>query len=198
MQAEAPMVRSVDASALTNAPRKPFIRAAKMAATGAFGGVAIWLAYFVLPSLSRAGLWGYAAAFLVVGTSSSAVFVPVPGFLVLAVMAPDMNPFGLAAAGAVGGALGELTGYWLGRQGRGPIQKMRVGRWVHRQVERRGPKVVPLVGLLPILPMSGSGMVAGLAHYPVRRFFGAILVGKMLMLLTVLMVLRGTFALLGW
>ena len=113
-------------------------------------------------------------------------------------MAKDVNPYALAAAGAVGGALGELTGYWLGTQGRGPLQKIRLGRWVHGLVERKGSRVVPLVGLVPILPMSGSGMVAGLARYPVGRFFGAILVGKMLMMLSAIMLIKGAFTLLGW
>lgn len=197
MQAELAPIAAAEAAQLSERSQGPLLRATKIAGAASFGAAMVVTAYLIVPTLSRAGMWIYLVAFLVVGTASSAVVVPVPGLVVLTVLARDVDPLGLAAAGAVGGALGELTGYWLGSRGRGTILNMRIGRWVHRQVDRRGAWVVPVVGLVPILPMSGTGMVAGLARYPVVRFFGAVLIGKLFVLFVALTAVQAALAFLG-
>ena len=41
-------------------------------------------------------------------------------------MAKELDPILLGVAAGIGGALGELTGYWLGAQGRGTMAGNRI------------------------------------------------------------------------
>jgi membrane protein DedA with SNARE-associated domain len=72
----------------------------------------------MLPTLQTARPWGYAATFTIQVMSSASIIVPVPGLLVLMMMAQELDPLMLAGSGAAGAALGNLTGYWVGAQGR--------------------------------------------------------------------------------
>jgi membrane protein DedA with SNARE-associated domain len=82
----------------------------------------------LLPRLVTLGPWGYVAGFIINLLSSAAIVVPGPGFAAMAIMimAAKLNPFILGIAVGIGGTVGELTGYWLGPQGREPLQGNRL------------------------------------------------------------------------
>jgi membrane protein YqaA with SNARE-associated domain len=148
--------------------------------------------YLILPALERTGRWAYLVGFLIQGATASTVVIPVPGLAALTVMSLELNPYALAAAGAAGGSLGELTGYWLGTQGRGLMGKTRFLRWVRPQMARRGALVIVLFAAIPMLPMDAAGIVAGSSRYSIARFLMATFVGKYVLLLVTFFIARGT------
>lgn len=152
------------------------------------------IVYSVLPMLQHAGQWAYVVAFLVQAVTAATIVVPIPGLAALTTMALEMNPYALAAAGAAGGALGELTGYWLGSQGRGLLEKARIMQWVRPQMERRGALVITLFAMIPVLPMDAAGMIAGSTRYPMAKFLAAMFAGKFALLLATFMAARGAFS----
>lgn len=142
-------------------------------------------AYMVLPTLSATGPLGYALGFLINGVTSASIFVPVPGMAALVVMSGELNPWILAGFAGVGGAIGELFGYWLGSQGRGTLGRNRAFAQVQARVQRYGGPVVFLFAAVPVLPMDAAAMAAGATRYPVTRFIAFMTAGKVLLLVTV-------------
>ena len=74
--------------------------------------------YLLLPTLVVIGPWGYVAGFVINLLTNATVMLPAPGFAAVIVMAKELDPFLLGLTAGLGGALGELSGFWLGSQGR--------------------------------------------------------------------------------
>ncbi|MDA0799293.1 MAG: VTT domain-containing protein [Chloroflexi bacterium] len=170
---------SSGAPRLNPAMLKGIIKSAITAAV--FAGV-IATAYLLLPQLEATGNWAYGIGFLIQATTSASIVVPIPGMAALMVMSQDMNLLSLAAAGAAGGAIGELFGYWLGSQGRGPLVKTGLYRKLEPAMKRFGGAIVFLFAAIPVLPMDLAGIVAGATRYPVARYLTAMFAGKFLLL----------------
>ncbi len=176
-----------------NTPRlsPTFLRgAAKLSMTVAIFAAIVAASYLVIPRLGVQGVAAYGVGFLVQATTSATVLVPVTGIPALVVMSQDLNLLTLAVFGAAGGALGELFGYWLGSQGRGPLSNMRLYHRLETAMQRRGGLVVFLFAAVPLLPMDAAGIVAGVTRYPLGRFLTAMFAGKLLLLLTLFLVAR--------
>ena len=157
-------------------------------------GLVVAVGHLILPALQTSGAWGYVAGSLIQMVTAATIVIPIPGAAALTVMSQELNPMALAAAGAVGGTIGELTGYWVGTEGRGVLQRSRFFDLIQSQMDRRGGLVIALFALIPVLPMDAAGMMAGAAHYPVRRFLLAMFLGKLGMLLATFFIARGVVA----
>lgn len=184
------------------APRRPALPrwtrwVARFAVVATVAVAVMLVVYRVLPMLEQAGDWAYLVGFLVQAATAATIVIPIPGLAALTVMSQDLNIVALAAAGAAGGAVGEMTGYWIGSQGRGVIEKTRVMQWVRPQMERRGALIVTLFAAVPVLPMDAAGMLAGSTRYPIARFLAAMFVGKFALLLVTFLAARGVFGFLG-
>ena len=170
-------------------------------------GIAIFVAvvtvaYLVLPRLGTQGIWAYGVGFLVQATTSASIVVPIPGMAALVVMSQETNLIWLAMFGAAGGAIGELFGYWIGSQGRGPLASSRLFSKLETAMRRRGGIVIFLFALVPVLPMDAAGIVAGATRYPLGRYLAAMFAGKVLLLLAAFLAARelvsGLSFLNGW
>lgn len=170
-------------SRVTLRPAEKIAAKALLAVAVGIGLVAF--AYYVLPRLAATGVAGYALGFLINAVTSASIIMPVPGMGILIVMSSELNPWMLAVVAAAGGALGELFGYWLGSQGRGPLAGSRMFAKIRGSMERHGGAVVFAFAAIPILPMDAAAMVAGATRYPVGRFLGYMAAGKALLLMAV-------------
>lgn len=129
--------------------------------------------------VAELGNYGYLSAFLVSLVANATIILPMPGLLILMALGTIFNPFLVALVGAVGGAMGEMSGYLAGCSGRGVLSK---NRWYARaeywMKQKRGFVVIFLFALLPVLPLDVAGMVAGVLRYPVWKFLLACFLGK--------------------
>ena len=137
------------------------------------------------------GSWGYLGAFLISGVSSATIFFPAPGAAIIMVMAQDFNFILLGVASGIGGALGSITAYAVGRLGAGAVQHGRLYRFACWAMRKFGGLILFVFTLIPFLPMDGAGILAGATRYPVRRFYiyvGTASVIKMVALLYIVTV----------
>ncbi len=144
------------------------------------------LTLILLPSLVVLGPWGYMAGFIINLLSSAAIIVPGPGMAAVVIMVAELNPFLLGIAAGVGGTLGELTGYWLGAQGRDQLEGNRFHRLLLGAMRRAGGGLLFAFGLLPFLPIDVAGLLAGASNYPISKFLLYVGIGKTLMSIAIL------------
>ena len=166
------------------------LRCLKFGITTAVFAAVVATAYLVLPRLEATGIWAYGVGFLVQATTAASIIVPIPGMAALVIMSQEMDLVTLAVAGAAGGAIGELLGYWLGSQGRGPLAKTRMYNKVESAMHRWGGLVVFLFAAVPALPMDAAGIVAGATRYPIGRYLIAMFAGKLLLLMGLFLAAR--------
>lgn len=146
----------------------------------------IFLTIILLPQLVVLGPWGYVAGFIINCLSSALVVLPGPGFAALIIMAKELDPFLLGIAAGIGGTFGELTGYWLGAQGRETLEGNRVYTLLLRTMSHFGGGILVCFGLLPFLPVDAAGVLAGASGYPVSKFLFYVGIGKTLMSVSIL------------
>jgi len=136
---------------------------------------------------------GYLGAFLISLVANATVVLPMPGLLLLVALGAVFNPILVALVGAVGGAIGELSGYILGYSGRGIA---RSNKWFVRAeswMRKWGAITIFVFALAPFLPLDIAGMAAGVLHFPIWKFLLACFLGKAL--LYIMMVLAGAWGL---
>jgi len=136
---------------------------------------------------------GYLGAFLISLVANATIVLPMPGLLLIVALGAIFNPFLVGLVAAVGGAIGELSGYILGHSGRGIA---RSNKWFVRAegwMRKWGAIAIFVFALAPFLPLDIAGMVAGTLHFPIWKFLLACFLGKAL--LYIVMVLAGAW---GW
>ncbi len=129
-----------------------------------------------------ANQFGYPGIFAVSLLGSVVPFVPLPYLVIVVLLSETQNPLLLGLAAGVGGALGKLTSYFLGRFG-----YLAVGRQtqenldvLHDVMTRYGAfgvfvfSVTPLPDDVYLIPM-------GIVRLPFWRFFLANLAGKIVL-----------------
>lgn len=138
------------------------------------------------PTLDK---FGYAAVIVLVGLEG--VGIPLPGQIILITAgmyagAGHLHVALVMVAGFLAAVVGDNAGYAIGRFG-GRELVLRFGRYVfltderlaktERFFEKRGPIVVPLGRFVDGLRQA-SGIVAGLARMPWRRYLGYNAIGS--------------------
>jgi uncharacterized membrane protein YdjX (TVP38/TMEM64 family) len=122
--------------------------------------------------------YGYLGAFLIALISTASVFLPTPGFLILVALGTVFNPILIGLVGALGGALGETTGYILGHSGRVAIKSNKTYTRAELWMKKRGFWAVFFVSMIPILPIDIVSIVAGALRYTLWKFLLACFFGK--------------------
>ena len=127
---------------------------------------------------------GYAGLGLTVLVASGGLVLPVPSLATACAAGAILNPLYVALVAGSAGALGELTGYFLGYSGRGVISQSRLYLRLERWMRRRGWMALFLVALIPNPVFDVVGIAAGALHYPLWRFLIVVWAGKLLKFLT--------------
>jgi membrane protein YqaA with SNARE-associated domain len=126
----------------------------------------------------------FLAYLIVFGTTLLAnvtIIAPVPVALAIMIAAATKwNPLLIAFSASLGGALGELSGYYVGYLGKkiALVQNMegyeRIAGWMNHY----GVWAIFLLALQPILPFDVAGIIAGVARMPLQKFMPALWGGK--------------------
>jgi len=149
----------------------------------------------VFPSLDAGRSLGdlnYLGAFLLTFVANATIVVPIPYLPIvgqIAVAAPSALPVVLLAA--LGSALGESTGFFLGRAGEGVASGSRVYRWMHRFAERPlASGLLLFVLAAPLNPLFDvAGIAAGALGLRYRVFLIATFLGRVLRFAVLAMVM---------
>jgi membrane protein YqaA with SNARE-associated domain len=132
--------------------------------------------------LDRYAFLAYLVVFLVALIANLTVMAPVPiAISVMITVAQNWNPVLSALAAALGGTIGELSGYYAGYAGRKIaiandfVGFNRVEGWVHRW----GAWAIVFLAFQPVIPFDVGGLIAGAARMPMRKFLPALFAGKL-------------------
>ncbi len=131
--------------------------------------------------------WGYGGIFLINVVGSASILMPSPAVASVLGGGALLDDFlgvpafvwvGLVAG--TGEALGEFTGYAAGYGGRIIFENRPEYTRVQRWMERRGTLTMFLLSIFPNPLFDLAGVAAGAVRMPIRRFFPAVLDGKII------------------
>jgi membrane protein YqaA with SNARE-associated domain len=123
----------------------------------------------------------YLSVFVAALVANLTIIAPVPFAIAIMVSAAqNFNPVLVALFAAIGGSLGELSGYYAGYWGRKiAISDSLVGySKVEGWVNKYGPLAIMVIAFQPIIPFDMGGMIAGAAKMPIYKFLPALFAGK--------------------
>jgi len=155
---------------------KAWLSILAVAAVAAISALLLWQIAFKQGNLGRLGLAGIFVASLLSHLTVVASGTFIPMFLA---MTPVYNPLHLGVAAGWGGAVGEVTAYFLGWGVAESIQERsghtedRVSRWIRRY----GLWAVLLVSITP-LPDTPIVLIAGSSRLPLKKLVIVEGVGK--------------------
>lgn len=135
---------------------------------------------------------GYFGVFLSSLIGAASIFLPLPSFALVIAACSQLDPFWCGTVSGFGAAIGEMTSYGLGfgiyhlhrkiRKGKGSSKKIAAwkktfDKWFRHHM---GFPLVVIFALTP-LPDDIIGIFCGAVKYDFRKFFAAVLIGKILL-----------------
>lgn len=127
--------------------------------------------------------YGYIGIFLISLVGSATIIFPFPSAAFVFASGAFLNPFLVGILAGIGSAIGEFTGYALGWGG-GKVIKNKWKKWIGRTEEAfqkyGGFWIIILFAVTP-LPDDLTGIVGGILKYPVKKYFLASLIGKIVL-----------------
>ncbi len=131
--------------------------------------------------------WGYAGLFSVALLRSASVVLPMPGGGITFAAGGLLDPaWGVPAPVLVGltagfaESLGEFTGYGAGMSGSPMLSERKVYQRIKGLIRRRAFLTVFAMSLFPSPLFDIAGLAAGATRVPIRIFYPAMLIGKIL------------------
>jgi uncharacterized membrane protein YdjX (TVP38/TMEM64 family) len=138
---------------------------------------------------------GYLGAFLAMLLSNATLILPAPGLIIVFALGSSLNPVLVGFAGAVGGALGEITGYLMGANGVFLMGKTAIAHRIERWMRRNGLLTIFGLSVVPNPFFDMAGILAGAGRIPLWRFLTVTFAGKSIQAITI--ALAGALSL-GW
>jgi uncharacterized membrane protein YdjX (TVP38/TMEM64 family) len=123
---------------------------------------------------------GYIGAFLAMLLSNATLILPAPGLVFVFALGGTLNPLGVGLFAAAGATLGEITGYMTGYSGLAVIDGNRLAERVRRWMSRNGSLTIFTLSIIPNPLFDFAGILAGLSHMSLWRFFGTAFFGKLI------------------
>lgn len=122
--------------------------------------------------------YGYLGAFVISAILNGTVLLPVSNMAIIASLGATLPvPLFVGLAGGAGAAIGELTGYMLGRSGRGLIARNRMYNRLEGWVKRWGWVAIFILSVFPFV-FDVVGIIAGALRMPLWRFVLACWAGR--------------------
>jgi membrane protein YqaA with SNARE-associated domain len=109
------------------------------------------------------------------------VMVPVPfATAIMIASAQYWNPIVIALFAAIGGTLGEVSGYYAGYFGKkwATLDNMTGYKIVQGWVDKYGAWAIAFLALQPVIPFDIGGFIAGCAKMPILKFLLFLFIGK--------------------
>jgi membrane protein YqaA with SNARE-associated domain len=124
---------------------------------------------------------GYFSVFIISMVASMTIIAPVPFAIAIMVSASQVfNPILIAFFAALGGTIGELSGYYAGRLGKKiAIPDSIVGyKKIEYWINKYGVWAIMVLAFQPIIPFDIGGLIAGAAKMPLIKFMPSSFAGK--------------------
>lgn len=143
--------------------------------------IAITIAgYLFRDQVEKFAVFGYPGVFLIVLVSYATILVPVPGVAMVISLSGVLNPLGIAIAAALGGSIGELSGYLAGFSGRAVIENWKRYEKITNWVRKYGGPAILILAALPNPFFDLVGVAAGVLRMPIYKFLLWVLPGQLI------------------
>jgi membrane protein DedA with SNARE-associated domain len=156
-------------------------------------GVALLLTFFALAffyfssDISNLRSYGYVGLFLVNVIGAASILLPSPAAASVfgggALLQDFLGVPAFLWVGIIAGtgeAVGEFSGYAAGYGGRIVVEKRPEYERIHRWMDAHGTITMFLMSTVPNPLFDVAGLAAGAVQMPMRRFFVAVLAGKVI------------------
>ncbi len=128
--------------------------------------------------------FGYLGAFLSGFLGSSSLFIAIfPSFIVIPLLATQLNPFFVGLLGGIGAGIGQYLHYYIGLGGRKIVSdkiKGRMDSWRVR-LDKYGVVLIILFAATPLTPDDLLWIPLGMMRYPKTKAFAAAISGKIIL-----------------
>jgi len=138
-----------------------------------------WIAGFPAWAQGFVAATGYFGIFIVSLIGSASIILPIPFIVVVFSAGALLNPLLVGLSAGAGAAIGELSGYGVGYGAQTLITKHK--KWfelAESWFQKHGGFLVIFIFAATPLPFDIVGLMSGAMKYPVKRFFIATLLGK--------------------
>ena len=131
------------------------------------------------------GGYGYLGVFMVTLLANATVVIPVPYPGVVARLATELSALPVALLGASGSAIGEATGFLVGRAGKKVVEQNRFYLWLRHQLRTplRAFAILFLLSAPPNPVFDIAGLTAGSLAVPFPVFLAATFCGRIIRML---------------
>lgn len=129
----------------------------------------------------------YFGAFLLALIANSTVVVPIPyNAIILAMTQAAPLPWLIALLAALGSAIGEITGYLVGKAGGEVIKETKFTKWLYLQMQNkwRAPLAIFLVSVPPNPAFGLVGIISGAVNLRLVIFTAAVFFGRLIRFLS--------------
>lgn len=130
-----------------------------------------------LAGLTSYGIFGI---FLINLVGSATIIIPAPSLVATFVGGSIYNPLLVGLFSGIGASIGELTGYLAGYGGSAVIQEDSKYKKIAKWMEKSGFITILVLAIVPNPIFDLSGIFAGATHYSLKKFFLAVLIGKII------------------
>ena len=134
--------------------------------------------------------------FVICFLTNASVLLPSSSILIVVECSMLINPFLVAICGAFGAALGEMTGFSVGRYGRKAVPG-KFMKWVEERMASHKYLMVLLFSALPLPVFDIVGILSGAMKMNALKFFGICFAGKLIKMLCYVWVIHELSPLLG-
>lgn len=145
-------------------------------------GFLSWLTTTITFLIQTYGLIGLFIA-AILSSATIVLGVPIEIGILLMLSITHMNPFIVGVVAGIGAAIGEMTGYFLGRGSIEAFEKLKHEQVqvIHRlkeQINSKGVAVILFFTVIPLIPFDVIGIAAGLVEMNPIKFFITAAIGK--------------------
>ncbi len=136
--------------------------------------------FFLLDYIPYFESLGYLGAFIISLIGSATIIIPAPSWAIIFVMSKALDPVLLGIVAGLGSAIGELTGYYLGKGGTHLIEKDKKVKQYSESVNKYGAFAIFIFAFLPNPVFDIAGIAAGAMNMKLWKFLLASILGKVL------------------
>lgn len=131
--------------------------------------------------VQRFSQWGYLSSFIISLIGSATVILPAPGLALILALGAHLNPVLLGTVAGIGAGLGELSGYLAGKTGRDLVNSQgKLNSFLLHVTTRFTTPALFILAILPLPIFDFAGILAGALRFPVLKFLGVVICGKII------------------
>ena len=125
-------------------------------------------------------MMGYVSLFGLSVLTNAVLFIPSGRGPIMLATAFTLNPWIVSIVSGIGGGIGEISGYAIGRSSKKLIKDGKRMNWLIRVSEGRMGLTIFAISIIPSPLVDTIAIVAGRLGYPLKRFLFFAIIGKVI------------------